>query len=371
MRVIIVGGGIAGLATAWALHKTGAQITLLEQGSLPNPLGTSVDDHRLIRYPYSTKLGFTRMVGEAYAAWTELWADLGETHYVETGTLVLGGPGNAQNAATVATLERAGLRVGEDIEWLTADTLARDYPLLEEAAVADGGYRLKTGGALRCGRIVQALARHLAFIGLDIRPNTPVTAVDPTAGRVSLADGSQLSADAVVVAAGAWVTKLLPGLAARVTPSRQLIVYVAPPPETVAQWQRMPMMLSIDEGNAGFYLVPPIPGTGMKIGDHRFSRTGDPAAPRVFTAEEARAVVEQCRGQIRNLDAYRIIEPKVCFYTVEPDEAFVFHQEDKLLAVSACSGHGFKFGSVIGKAAADLLTGKRTLAEVSLWARGA
>ena len=54
MRVIIVGGGIAGLSTAWALQKSGVQVTLLEQGPLPNPLASSVDDHRLIRYPYGT-----------------------------------------------------------------------------------------------------------------------------------------------------------------------------------------------------------------------------------------------------------------------------------------------------------------------------
>jgi glycine/D-amino acid oxidase-like deaminating enzyme len=370
MRVIIVGGGIAGLSTAWSLQKSGAQVTLLEQGPLPNPLASSVDDHRLIRYPYGTRLGFTRMVGEAYAAWDEMWADLGERHYVETGTLVLGGPSNADNSATIDTLAEVGLRAGHEVEWLTEADLARDYPLLEDAAIATGGYRLKSGGALRCGRIVQALARHLAFTGLDIRPNSPVIGVDPGRGEVTLASGERLSGDAVVVAAGAWVTKLLPELGARVTPSRQLIVYVAPPAETVAIWQRMPMMLNIGENNAGYYLVPPIPGTGMKIGDHRFSRQGDPDGPRTATLAEARAVVEQCRGHIRNLDGYRIIEPKVCFYTVEPRESFVFHQQDKLLAVSACSGHGFKFGSVIGKAAASLIQGQRSLAEVNAWAKG-
>lgn len=368
MRVIIVGGGIAGLSTAWSLQKSGAQVTLLEQGPLPNPLASSVDDHRLIRYPYGTRLGFTRMVGEAYAAWDEMWADLGERHYVETGTLVLGGPTDLHNKATVETLEAVGL--GGAVTWLTEAELARDYPLLEEAAIATGGFRLKSGGALRCGRIVQALARHLGFIGADLRPHSQVVDVDPVLGQVTLSDGTRLTADAVVVTAGAWVTKLLPGLAATVTPSRQVIVYVAPPPETIATWQRMPMLLNIGENNAGFYLVPPIPGTGLKIGDHRFSRTGDPDAPRTATLAEARAVLEQCRGQIRDLDAYRILEPKACFYTVEPRESFVFHQQDKLLAVSACSGHGFKFGSVIGKAAAALVLGQRSLANVDAWATG-
>ena len=64
-------------------------------------------------------------------------------------------------------------------------------------------------------------------------------------------------------------------LAARVTPSRQVITYLAIPDDLRAGWERHPMVLDIDP-DCGFYLVPPVAGTGMKIGDHRFTLTGDP-----------------------------------------------------------------------------------------------
>jgi glycine/D-amino acid oxidase-like deaminating enzyme len=41
MKAIIVGGGIVGLATAWALARDGHEVELFEQGPLPNPLASS------------------------------------------------------------------------------------------------------------------------------------------------------------------------------------------------------------------------------------------------------------------------------------------------------------------------------------------
>ena len=57
MKAIVVGGGIMGLATAWALAREGHAVELFEQGPLPNPLASSMDEHRLIRHPYGDQRG--------------------------------------------------------------------------------------------------------------------------------------------------------------------------------------------------------------------------------------------------------------------------------------------------------------------------
>ena len=66
MRITIVGAGITGLSTAWSLSKQGHDITLIEQGSIPNPLAASGDRHRMIRRAYGDADGYAHTIDEAF-----------------------------------------------------------------------------------------------------------------------------------------------------------------------------------------------------------------------------------------------------------------------------------------------------------------
>jgi sarcosine oxidase subunit beta len=173
---------------------------------------------------------------------------------------------------------------------------------------------------LRAGAIVAALARHLESNRLvQIASNTLVEMVDVERGRIDIAGGRSVEADKVIIAAGPWATRLVPGLAARVTPSRQVVAYVEPPAELKQRWASSPMVLKIGT-DAGFYAVPPVPGTGLKIGDHRFSLEGDPAAPRTLRPGEAETLLALAHDNLVDFERYRLVEGKVCFYDVEPEE---------------------------------------------------
>jgi glycine/D-amino acid oxidase-like deaminating enzyme len=371
MKIGIVGAGIMGLAAAWALQRRGASVSVFEQYAIPNPLGSSVDQHRLIRYPYGDQLGYCRMVEAAYAAWARLWADLGDasetrTLYAETGTIGLDGGKGDWAARSLATMAAAGV----PFERLAPADLARRFPHLNADGIGTAFYQ-PNGGALFAGRIVERLAHHLATTGVALHPKTRIAEIDPERARFLVGDGRAHSFDRVLIAAGAWLTRLAPAFAARVTPSRQLVVYVEPPPAHKAAWAAAPMVVEF-RGDSAFYAVPPRAGLGLKFGDHNFTLGGDPDRDREATRAEAETLLAGWRGRFRDGDAYRIVEAKTCFYDVEPREQFIL---EPLAAagwvMAGFSGHGFKFGALMGEIAAAAMLGEKSADWVRRYAAGA
>lgn len=366
MKISVVGAGIMGLCAAWALARRGHVVQLFDQAEVPNPVGSSVDDHRLIRHPYGEFDAYVRMVDEAYAAWDRVWADLGTVLYVPTGTLAFDASGQGWAAASQRSMRRLGIAH----EILAPSEAAKRFPHLRFGQ-AETIFYAPSGGALRAGAIVAALVRHLTAVrSVALHQNTRVEAVQAEQGRLTLADGRRIDADVIVVAAGPWATRLVPGLADRVTPSRQIVAYVEPPAEMRPLWATSPMVLKIG-ADSGFYAVPPVPGTGLKIGDHRFTLEGDPAAPRNLRAGEAETLLAAAHDNLVDFASYRLAQGKVCFYDVEPEERFIAEPlGSKAWLLSGFSGHGFKFGAVIGERVAAVLAGELDGATLTRWAAG-
>ena len=373
MKAIIVGGGVMGLCTAWGLAREWAQeghrIELFEQGALPNPLASSVDEHRLIRHPYGDRTGYARMVDPAFAAWDLLWRDLGLTLYAPTGTLAL--TGNGADWAERSALSLAA--IGRPMTELTLSELRRRFPHLNASGV-DKAFWLDTGGVLFAQDIVAALARHLGENPhVRLHPDTPVRAVDLERGRVTANSGETHDADIVVVAAGAWAGRLLPALLSmgkRLIPSRQIVIYFRLPDDQHAVWAKGPMIIQ-KTGDVGLYFVPPTEGRGFKVGDHGFSLSGDPDGNRDAREEEIRPLLERCRGLFKGFDSWRTERLKACFYTVTEDERFVVEKPGaKGWVMSPCSGHGFKFGALMGLELARTIASERDPLQHARWAAG-
>jgi len=366
MKTIIVGGGVMGLCTAWALARSGHDVELFEQGPLPNPAASSMDEHRLIRHPYGDHTGYASMIDGAFAAWEALWRDLGQRFYAATGTLVLAGKG-----ADWAQRSAAGLAsIGRSMAELALDELPRRFPMLNTADV-EHAFWIDSGGVLFAQDIVAGLARNLAKRPtVRIHDFTRVRAVDLERARLTTDAGAVHEGDIVVVAAGAWVGRLLPALGRRLVPSRQVVIYFRLPEKARAAWSKGPMILE-KTGDMGLYLVPPAEGRGMKIGDHEFSRRGDPEAGREATADEVQPLLARCRSLLVGFDQWRIDRMKACFYTVTDDERFAVEKHGaKGWVMSPCSGHGFKFGALMGLELARTIASERDPLQHARWAAG-
>ncbi|MDX1541275.1 MAG: FAD-dependent oxidoreductase [Geminicoccaceae bacterium] len=366
MRAVVVGAGIMGLGAAWALQRDDHEVVVLEQGTIPNPQGSSVDQHRLIRYAYGAKDGYAAMVGDAFGAWDRLWGDLGTSHYQETGTLAVARAAGGWVEQSFACLERLGVPV----ERLAPAALRDRLPMLDVSSAAFGLWTL-TGGVLFAERIIADLARLIERRDGVVRDRTRVQSLDAEQGAVVLEGGERVRGDVLIIAAGPWTPDLLPELRGQVTPSRQVLAYLEPPEDHLEAWRRAPMLLDqIEASRGGFYAVPPVAGTGLKIGDHGFSLRGHPDRHRDATDGDVHSVLELAGTRLRDFERYRIVEGRTCFYSVTEGERFVVEPRPGFWLLAGFSGHGFKFGPLIGERVTDALAGRRLAADVTRWARG-
>jgi sarcosine oxidase len=95
-------------------------------------------------------------------------------------------------------------------------------------------------------------------------------------------------------------------------------------------------------------------------------------SPRDVRREVDANEIEPLRASLRpvvpGLANAPVLETSVCLFTNTPDHDFIvdFHPEHpQVLISSPCSGHGFKFASVLGEVQADLLISGVTQFDIS------
>jgi glycine/D-amino acid oxidase-like deaminating enzyme len=337
-----------------------------EQGPIPNPLASSCDEHRLTRFTYGAMSGYARMVHDANAAWDRLWVDLGRSHFVPTGTLVVARAEDDWVRASRRGLEALALPV----EIWSPGALAERLPFLRFEH-AHSALFTPTGGVLFAKRILDDLCRWLGREGVVLHADTRVVAIDAAAAAIDIADGRTDRGDALVVAAGPWSPHLVPALRGRVTPSRQVALYLEPPAEALSSWRQAPMVLDqIEAARGGFYAAPPVAGTRLKVGDHGFSLRGHPDLERVPTEADGAATLKVAQTRLVDFERYRVLEAKTCFYSIAESERFIVEPLARAWVLAGFSGHGFKFGAAIGEAVAEALSGRRATETVTAWAAG-
>lgn len=354
MHIVIVGAGIVGLSTAYQLARRGHAVTLIERGPVPNPLAASTDHHRLIRYSYADQPVYCARIREAFEHWRAMWAefDRPEDHYyAATGILTLSQTAGDWGDRARATLDDVGIAYRK---YASVHELETAFPFLE---TANGAYGfLSEGGALMANRIMADLADLLRSRGVKILEHSPVRSVDSRSGSATLEDGRLIAGDCLVVTAGVNTAGLAAGMALDLTPYRTVIVYADPPADLAEAYAGAPCWTDLG-GDDDLWGVAPVHGLPLKLGCGRLGRTDDADGDRTMRRDEVEAMISAYRGRFRGIDDFEIRFCQANYWTRSPDERFVLERADRLVAVSACSGHGFKFGALSGSDVADAVEG--------------
>ncbi|MEO1703552.1 MAG: FAD-dependent oxidoreductase [Pseudomonadota bacterium] len=346
--VAIVGAGIAGLSTAWALTKRGIAVILYEQASaIPNPLSASGDEHRIIRRAYGHQSGYANRIDAAYEAWESMFEDLGANHLVSNGFLLI-----SQTPDDEAERYRDGLIAGGyPLEILSDKEAAERFKFLEPGTFRYAGFGPE-GGALMCQRIAKDLTSWLEHNGAELKTGARISRINADTGELSFANGKTAKHERIIVTAGAWALELWPELARTLTTFRTAVCYLSPPGHLKTAWENAPVILDAG-GQSDGYAIPPLMGSGLKLGTGQHKFRSKPDKNRQPGEEEHLAIREWFSPPLKDLGAYAHEKTVTCAYTFTRDEHFYTHTQGKMTIVSACSGHGYKFGAAIGQHVAD------------------
>ncbi len=359
-EIVVVGAGIVGLSVARAAVRRGHTVTVLDRDAVPSPHAASFDQHRMIRPHYGTAVGYTRMVGEAFAVWEAVWRDLGARHFADSGAVAIS-TASGDYADRSETVFRA---LGVPYTVLTGVAL-EDRVAHLVLPPGSRGIVAHPAGPLFADRIMRGLVQFCAAEGVRVLPDTEVVAVDD--GAVRTKAGESVAGDLVVVCAGAWLPALAPRFAGLPT-WRQALCYVEPPARHRASWAAAPAVVTV--GDWSGYTLPPLSGTGLKFGHGGHRRRGAPEAGFGWDIAEGWQVIDAFRPILRDADAYKPLRMQVGYYVMNDSRRFVVERAGRCLFVTNCDGQMFKFGPLIGERVMAAFDGEMSASDLSRWAAG-
>jgi glycine/D-amino acid oxidase-like deaminating enzyme len=246
---------------------------------------------------------------------------------------------------------------------MNSERLRERFPAWNSEVYPDGFLETEAGYA-ESGRVVGLLARRAREIGVRLRENVRFVALDEEAGRVKgivLENGERISADAVVIAVGAWTPFVLPFTRNFFQPTGHAVFHLQPREPELFRGDVFPVFAA-DISTTGFYGFP-LNGDGVvKIARHGPGRVMSPeAAQRSVTSEEEEQMRTFVASTFPGLADAPIVESRICLYCDTHDGHFWIAPDPErngLVVAAGDNGHGFKFAPVLGEIIADAVERK-------------
>lgn len=378
-EVAVVGLGAMGAAALCQLARHGVRAIGLDRFAPPHALGSSHGETRITRTAVGEGGAYVPFVQRSHAIWRELEAATGESLLQQCGLLMMaprgvrtGHHGKTDFLNRTAAVAR---RHAIPHEMLDAPAIAARFPAFLLRGDEEGC--LEPGGYVHPERCIAAQLEQAQRLSASVLIGQAIQAVRRDgAGLLVETEGGAVRADQVVVAAGAWAGRLLgPPFGGGLVPYRQVLHWFPLADAAPFRPGACPAYIWMHGARPEdyFYGFPALPGTAeCKAATEQYGSACDPdTVDRTVAPGEAQAMhAEHIAGRLRGAAAAPA-RSAACLYTVTPDSGFVIARhpaEDRIIVVSACSGHGFKHSAGIGEAVAQLACDGRSTVDLAPFA---
>jgi sarcosine oxidase len=368
--VIVAGLGAMGSSTAAQLALRGKRVLGLDRWSPGHRNGSSHGDSRIIREMYFEHPMYVPLLQRSYEMWDELGRMTDRALLHMNGGLMIGPEDGKLVTGTLRSAREHGLAH----EVLTPDEVSKRFPAFELhddfVAVHDprAGYLDPEACNAAHHRVARDNGAELHFDEAVLSWSEDGNGVTATTGR------GTYSADQLVLSVGARTLQLLRdpevSLDLPLEVERQAVFWFEPEARD-AHYDEKIFPIFAHEYIAGeiCYGFPRLK-RGVKASVmHSGEIVDDADAVNRNIGEEE---VVPLRNALRNILPYLsnapVRESDVCLFTNTRDHDFVidFHpRHPRVIVSSACSGHGFKFASVIGEIQADMAVNGRSRFDLS------
>lgn len=358
VQYLVVGGGLEGLAIASALADRGeTDVLVVERNTLCS--GMTGKSSGVVRCHYGNaslaamawhSLSHFEQAGDRYGD------DLG---FRQCGYVVGVGANNVAPLAANVAMQR---ELGIEVELIDHDRMAELWPGLYLEDFAAFAYEPR-GGRGEAYLTGMAYAKAARSHGVAIQQGAAVTALlqraDGSIYGASMADGSEIHCETVILATGPWAPALAGqvGVEVPVRALRAQLVMVDP-------GEPLPVV-PVFSDLAGLQYLCREPNGELLAGnsDHTEPEYSDPDHyPNQADDDTIDTIVAKLGLRLPGMPDPRISGSYGGCYDVTPDYNPIIGPAPMagLFLATGFSGHGFKISPAVGRLAADLLTDGHT-----------
>ncbi|MGB3074862.1 MAG: N-methyl-L-tryptophan oxidase [Chitinophagales bacterium] len=364
--VAIIGAGAMGSAATYHLSQTGQKILVLDKFIPPHAHGSSHGQSRIIREAYFESPAYVPLVQQSYLLWNELEKASAKKLFLKTGGLMLGNKDQKVFQGAALSAKQYGI----EYDFLDAIKIKNQFPTLQPdkdtVALLE-----KKAGILFPEECIRTQLQLSQKPNVDFHFNETVVELKCHKEQVTIiTNQSNYTARKVIVSNGAWITSLLPELNLPLKVKRQVLFWFKCMDKNAEKFlpENFPVFIWEYALNKMFYGFPDL-GDGIKIAiHHQGELTTANTINRNVTAAELQEITSLANRYFHANLIYNYAA--VCMYTNTPDENFIidFHPDHKnIIIVSACSGHGFKFSSAIGKILCEMVMEEKLSFDIKMF----